>query len=83
MCRPLLPIFLSVSLSVTRLHSQLWCARVAERIELLFGVKTLGAVPRTLCSDPPQQMGGKSSFSTAFAKLLWRFFALQALVLFL
>jgi len=47
--RLLLPMLLSVSLSVTWLYSALVC-KTAERIEVLFEVKNLGA-PRDVVSD--------------------------------
>jgi len=61
--------------SVMRLHLAL-CAKMAKWTEVLFGVKTLGGqAPKNTVLDrgpnPPQQMGGKSTFNGAFAKLLW------------
>jgi len=59
-----------ICLSATRLR----CANTAERIEVLFGVKTLGG-PRNVVLDGgsryPATRGKGSSFQTAFVKLLW------------
>jgi len=47
-------VCLSVCLSVTRL----WCAETAERIEILFGVKTPGSPGNSLLDggpDPPRR----------------------------
>jgi len=50
------------------------CAKTAERIEVLFAVKTLGG-PRNVGLDggpDPNSEGGRgSTFNAAFAKLLW------------
>jgi len=45
-----------------RLH----CAKMAERIEVLLGVETLGE-PRNIVLD-----GFSHRFTTAFTKLLWQ-----------
>jgi len=55
-----------------RLQSDLMCAETAERIEVQFGVKTLGG-PRNIVlnggPDPPAAT--ESALGAAFAKLLW------------
>jgi len=52
---------------------RLWCAKTAERIEVLFGVKTFGG-PRNIVLDrapvPAERVGWGSTFDAAFAKLL-------------
>jgi len=60
-----------VCLFVTQLHSVLAC-KTGERIEVVFGVKTLGEQGTLLDgdSDPPRQ-GGRAFDDAGFAKLLW------------
>jgi len=76
-CRLLLLMFLSVSLSVY--HAALFgfirvrCTKTAERIEVLFGLKTLRG-PRNIVLDGgpdlPTERERRSAFDAIFAKSL-------------
>jgi len=59
----------AVCLSVTRLR----CANTAERIEVLFGVETLGTQGSWQGSNFPH------GFDAAFAKLLWLYLSVLVL----
>jgi len=67
-------MLLAVSLSVCRAPSlELRCAKTAERIEVLFGVKPLGSTGNFVLDggpDLPQRVGEESASDATFAKLL-------------
>jgi len=58
----------SVRLFVTRLR----CAKTAKRIKVLFGVKTLASLKRSILAGSPSEQRC-SEFDAAFADLLWLF----------
>jgi len=75
-------MFLSVCLSVCHIATPGFdCAKMAEWIEVRFGVKTNAGLRNVVldgCPDPLTPLRGEgSTFDAAFAKLFWPLFLLN------